>query len=105
MDHLWNEDGTPKRPGVDYTPVDTRAFLESAQRAAREKTPPDVGDVVHWYDERGACRAAIVMETEALSHNCELRVHIPHEPYADAYADHDEARSDNTWHWPCKGER
>lgn len=121
---LWNDDGTPKRPTQQYmrrleeaqdleaidpeTPVKRQAELDDAylnyariRRQAREARAPEVGDIVHWYDERGVCRAAIVLETESFNDNAELRVHIPKEPYADAYAEHDEGKSDSTWHWPC----
>lgn len=95
---IWNEDGTPKRPGVDYTPVDTPAFLEAAQREVREKTAPSVGDVVHFWD-CGACRAAMVMETYG-DHSATLRVHIPHRPFEDWSAGHDETREEeSSWHW------
>lgn len=128
---LWNDDGTPKRPTKAYmdglaaiqahgeglmrvvdttTPVDAAekqivdsSFMNFARikRETKAARSPEVGDIVHWYDERGVCRAAIVMETESFTDNAELRVHIPKEPYVDAYADHDENKSDNTWHWPC----
>lgn len=116
MDHLWNEDGTPKRPDpTQYgdpekyaqTPFADLAadqeYLNFARikREAREQRSPEVGDIVHWFDEKGVCRAAIVTETDSFSDTAELRVHIPREPYADARADHDEGKSDNTWHWPC----
>jgi hypothetical protein len=111
---LWNDDGTPKKPSQEYMKNLEAAQLEAEatfsesymnyariKRDAKAQRAPEVGDIVHWYDERGACRAAIVMETESFNHNAELRVHIPKEPYVDAYADHDENKSDNTWHWPC----
>lgn len=107
---LWNDDGTPKRPTQEYMQrlddaqqAQGGAFLNYARikREAKAQRSPEVGDIVHWYDERGVCRAAIVMETESFTDNAELRVHIPKEPYVDAYADHDENKSDNTWHWPC----
>lgn len=121
---LWNDDGTPKRPSKEYmqrlqeaqdaealdpeTPGKRQRELDDAflnyariKREARAQRSPEVGDIVHWYDERGACRAAIVMETYSFNDTAELRVHIPKEHYADAVADHDESKSDNTWHWPC----
>lgn len=117
---LWNDDGTPKRPSKEYMErldqaqqaeggafgrlAADESYLNYARikREAKAQRSPEIGDIVHWYDERGACRAAIVMETESFTDNAELRVHIPNEPYVDAYADHDENKSDNTWHWPCQ---
>lgn len=83
------------------------AFLNYARikQEAKAARAPEVGDIVHyWDDENSKCRAAIVMETEAFNDNAELRVHIPHETYADAYAVHDETKAgagEGTWHWPC----
>lgn len=75
------------------------------KREAKEQRGPEVGDIVHYWDEEKAlCRAAMVMETDSFNHNAELRVHIPREAYADAYAVHDEhveGAGEGTWHWPC----
>lgn len=117
---LWNDDGTPKKPTKEYM-----ARLEEAQRAqggafaalaadesflnyarvkrqAREARSPEVGDIVHFWDEQGAaCRAAIVMETESFGDGAMLRVHVPHQPFSDWQCDHDEDKGHETWHWPC----
>ncbi len=109
---LWNDDGTPKKPSQEYMQRLDEAqqgevFLNFARikREAKAARGPEVGDIVHfWDDESACCRAAIVLETESFNHNAELRVHIPREPYADAYAVHDENKNgagEGTWHWPC----
>lgn len=108
---LWNDDGTPKRPTAEYMQRLEAAqsganqpFLDyaAAKREAASLRPPEVGDMVHFSDDDEApCRAAIVMESEG--HVATLRVHIPHHPFGDWEADHDESRvTEATWHWPCK---
>lgn len=123
---LWNDDGTPKRPSKEYmkrlqeaqdleavnpgTPVKRQAELDEAylnyariKSQAREQRSPEVGDIVHYWDnEKARCRAAIVMETDAFTDGAELRVHIPHKPFEDWYCVHDEGRGEAAgWHWPC----
>lgn len=122
---LWNDDGTPKRPSKEYMQrlreaqdaeaVDPAtpgkrvrelddAFLNYARvkQQAREQRSPEVGDIVHyWDDENARCRAATVMETEPFSDTATLRVHIPHEAFQDWHVDHDEEKVRDTWHWPC----
>jgi hypothetical protein len=122
---LWNDDGTPKRPSRAYmqrlheaqmdealdpaTPAKRQAELDDAflnyariKKMAREERSPEIGDIVHFFEgDHAACRAAIVMEVEAFSDGANLRVHIPRGPFQDWQADHDEAKGDDTWHWPC----
>lgn len=107
---LWNDDGTPKRPTKAYMDSLEQAqsgadgaFLNYARikREAKQERGPEVGDIVHAYSEEGVCRAAIVLETSSFTHTAELRVHIPHKAFEDWAADHDENKSDLTWHWPC----
>lgn len=132
---LWNDDGTPKRPSQQYmrrleemqdlealdpeTPKKRSEELREAyinyarvKREAREARPPEVGDIVHFWDAESTggavCRAAIVMETESFGHGAMLRVHIPHQAFQDWQCDHDERKvlTDTegeplTWHWPC----
>lgn len=122
---LWNDDGTPKRPSQAYmrrleemqdleavdpeTPVKRaaeqhEAYLNYARikRQAREARAPEVGDIVHyWDDEKALCRAAMVMEIDPFSDAATLRVHIPHEAFQDWHVDHGEDKGKETWHWPC----
>lgn len=112
---LWNDDGTPKRPSQQYMKnlADAQrgagdAFREAyinyarARREAREARSPEVGDIVHfWDDEKTRCRAAMVMETDAFSDAATLRVHIPNEAFQDWHVDHSEGKERDTWHWPC----
>lgn len=114
---LWNDDGTPKRPSEQYmrrleevqdleaidpaTEAKRQAEQAEAYRLYRTQTqagtPPQIGDIVHFTVVGGVCRAAMVMEVE--DHVATLRVHIPHEPFEDWEADHDEDASVGTWHW------
>lgn len=122
---LWNDDGTPKRPTADYmkrlseaqhleavdpeTPFKRAAEVNEAfvnyariKRDAKAQRSPEVGDIVHfWDDEHARCRAAMVMETDPYSDGATLRVHIPHEFFQDWECSHDEDKSGDTWHWPC----
>lgn len=111
---LWNDDGTPKRPSKEYMQrledvqsIDGGAFLNFARikREAKAQRGPEVGDIVHFWDEQNvACRAAIVMETESFGDGAMVRVHIPHESFQDWQCGHDEdKRVENlpSWHWPC----
>lgn len=115
---LWNDDGTPKRPSQQYMrsleeaqdlealnpEIEALRAEERRQAMARYRTQllmdtkPTIGDVVHFRQADGVCRAAIVMEIE--NHVATLRVHIPHEPFQDWEADHSESLSGGTWHWP-----
>lgn len=120
--HLWNEDGTPKRPDPEQYDdpekyaqapfadlvADTAAkegYLNYARikRQAKGLRSPEVGDIAHWWDQDHAtCRAAIVMETESFGDGALLRVHIPHESFQDWQCSHDEDKEfSGTWHWPC----
>lgn len=122
---LWNDDGTPKRPSKVYmenlaraqmleavdpeTPAKreaekAEAYLNYARikRAAKAQRSPEVGDIVHWWnDTLNACNAAMVMEVESFGDGALLRVHIPHAAFEDWQGDHDEDKGINTWHWPC----
>lgn len=109
---LWNDDGTPKRPSREYMErldqaqqADGGVFLNLARvrRQAREVRSPEVGDIVHFWDnEKAVCRAAIVMETDTFSDAATLRVHVPHEAFQDWHVDHDEEKiGPSGWHWPC----
>lgn len=119
MSHLWNEDGTPRRPDpAQYgdpekyaqTPAADLAADESylnyarIKREARAARSPEVGDIVHFW-AGGPCRAAIVMETESFSDAATLRVHIPNEPFQDWHVGHNEDKASEgdefSWHWPC----
>lgn len=120
---LWNDDGTPKRPSQEYmrrleeaqdleavdpeTPLrrlaekrDAYISYVRAQREFKNKTPASLGDIVHFWYGTG-CAAAIVVETEALTHAVTLHVFIPHEASQHWHCDHDELKADkDTWHWP-----
>lgn len=118
---LWNDDGTAKAPTQER--MDTLEELQSGEsgaffnyarikRDAKAERPPEVGDIVHFWGG-GQCRAAIVIKTETFNHNCELNVFFPRELVEQGeefvrkeseqfwYADHDEGRVAETWHWPC----
>jgi hypothetical protein len=74
-----------------------------SQRAAKEGRDADVGDVVHlWHNS--ACRAAIVTADDLTTWS--LSFLMPGEtswrPICEV--EHDEAKADNTWHWPCGGQ-
>lgn len=107
---LWNDDGTPKKPSAEYMQRlreaqsgDAGVFLNFARikREAKAQRPPEVGDIVHWWDGE-QCRAAMVMEAESFDHGACLRVHIPHKPFEDWQCDHDEGKDTaDSWHWPC----
>lgn len=106
---LWHDDGTAKVPSKEYMESleaaqsgADGAFLNYARvkRVAREQRSPEIGDIVHFWNE-SSCFAAIVMETQSFTDAATLRVHIPHEPFQDWTVDHDEAKNDETWHWPC----
>lgn len=108
---LWNDDGTAKQPTQER--MDTLEELQAGEggaffnyarikRDAKADRPPEVGDIVHfWDDEKARCRAALVMETEPFGHGACIRVHVPNEAFQDWQADHDEGRTADTWHWPC----
>lgn len=108
---LWNDDGTAKKPSEEYidsleaaAQADDGTFLNFARikRAARAQRSPEIGDIVHfWDDELARCRAAMVLETEPYSDGACLRVHIPEKSFQDWQADHDEDKAADTWHWPC----
>lgn len=119
---LWNDDGTPKRPSQEYMqrlneaqrdvgvvaatgdPELSTNYLNYARikREARENRAPEIGDIVHfWDDEMARCRAAIVMEVEPFNDVATLRVHVPHEASQDWTVDHGEDKAPTTWHWPC----
>lgn len=123
---LWNDDGTPKRPSKEYMErldqaqqdqggafaglpdvvvQTTDAYMNIARirREAKAQRSPEIGDIVHWWDEKGAvCRAAMVMEIESFGDGALLRVHIPHESFQDWQCAHDEDKEfSGTWHWPC----
>lgn len=125
---LWNDDGTAKPPTPERMEalneaqrleaidpeVPSRqasmlhdAFINHARIRQDAKTgrPPEVGDIVHGWDEKdGTCRAAMVIQTESFTHNAELVVFIPSAPQEQWYAEHDEEKtsaSEGTWHWPC----
>lgn len=121
---LWNDDGTPKRPSKQYmqrlqeaqdaeavdpdTPDKRAAEVAEAyisyarlRRLAKQERFATVGDIVHlWDHEQGCCRAALVVDTESLSDNCELHVFVPKKPAEFWYAAHDEDKGAETWHWP-----
>lgn len=124
---LWNDDGTAKKPSQEYMErlgehpvfeeyvtrmaeivestsevhVTDKSVVVDAGEAfiafqAGNKTAA-IGDVVHFWDGE-TCRAAIAMEVEG--HTATLRVHIPHQPFEDWEADHDETRENaGTWHF------
>lgn len=117
---LWNDDGTPKRPTRQYMDslevAQAIEAVESTQReaylnyarvkqAAKTARSPEVGDIVHaWNEADVVCYAAIVMETESFNDSAEIRVHIPHKPFEDWHAVHEEVKEgagEGTWHWPC----
>lgn len=126
-DHLWNEDGTPKRPDpTQYGDPEKYAQHPAADLAADEPgllidneatgwssmarwrqqakvmRSPEVGDIVHfWHGEKATCFAAMVMETDSFTDDAEIRVHVPYKAFQDWRSAHDEGKGDETWHWPC----
>lgn len=121
---LWNDDGTPKRPSQQYmkrleeaqdleavdpaTPAKREAELKDAylnyariKREARSARSPEIGDIVHFWND-ATCYAAIVMEAESFGDGVCLRAHVPHKPFEDWQAPHDEDKEfEQTYHWPC----
>ncbi len=128
---LWNDDGTPKRPTKAYMAsldqaqqaqggvfaglvqedlaamrVDepSTSYMNYARikRETKAARPPEVGDIVHlWDHEQAVCRAAVVTQTEALNHDCELHVFVPRQAAEFWFAVHSETKGDESWHWPC----
>lgn len=114
--HLWNKDGTPKRPdSAEYGDPEKYAqapfadlaskegYLNFARikREARAQRAPEVGDIVHFWNH-DTCYAAMVMETESFGDGACVRVHVPHKAFEDYQSAHDEDKEFiETWHWPC----
>lgn len=122
---LWNDDGSAKQPSQQYmrrleemqdleavdpqTPAKRAAEAQDAylnyariKREAKAQRAPEVGDIVHfWDDEKARCFAAMVMEADPFGDGATLRVHVPHEAFQDWEAGHDEGKTPDTWHWPC----
>lgn len=121
---LWNDDGSPRKPSQSYmrrleeaqdlqavdpeTPKKIAEQQAEAYRSyvriqaeAKAMRPASVGDIVHlWDNEIAKCRAALVLETAAFDHSCELQVFVPHEEAQFWNAAHDEDKAPDTWHWP-----
>jgi hypothetical protein len=79
-----------------------------ARRTDKEERDPNVGDIVHfWDDHRARCLAAIVTVDDLTTVSLTLFMPPGEEWGADraVRAKHDEGKGDiNTFHWPCGGQ-
>jgi hypothetical protein len=117
LSSIWNEDGTPKRPEPDQGAEHAFADLgmqvgnnqalylsyAKAREEAMKNTPATVGDIVHyWYGPTGSCQAAIVCSGPDLDDGINLFV-LPNHSFASPTVmdgvEHNEGKTDNTWHW------
>lgn len=73
-----------------------------AQRKARERQDPDVGDMVHYF-HKDACRAGVVTQDDLTSWQLAFLMPGEYAWRAVREAQHDESKKDGTWHWPCGG--
>lgn len=85
---------------------DGGAFISYARTraTAKQERDPDVGDVVHFWDDVDArCRAATVTQDDLTT--VWLHYLMPGEPTPRCVRDvaHSETKADGTWHWPCGG--
>lgn len=64
---------------------------------------PTVSAPVHFWSG-GKCRAAIVLDVlhmQPLAPDlCHLRIFLANQDDAEDLVEHDEAKAENTWHWP-----
>lgn len=87
-------------------------FMSYARRRAPEfaERDPIVGDIVHWWSGE-KCRAAMVLDDYftgvpegSVPPPTYLRVFVPGDHSPEVFCDHDEAKGESTWHWPCGGQ-
>jgi hypothetical protein len=80
-------------------------FREARVRSQEmQDRDPIVGDMVHFWDG-SACRAAVVTQDD-LDTVC-LTAYMPDGPdplVRHADVEHDEAKCEDTWHWPEMGQ-